>query len=99
MGRSERRVSQFRNAVRKIPTTDDSRIHKTMCLRLNYFSNDFLAWFLYAINVPFVFTAGSVADAILNSIATTFIIEIDDLVFPVVKSENTGGYSKIPRWL
>lgn len=50
------------------------------CLFLNSVSNELIGALLVVLNIPFVLLAENPTEAILNALATGFIIEIDDLV-------------------
>lgn len=61
--------------------------------RLNAFSNIYVAWAFYLLNFPFILSSEKVSDAILNSLATAFIFQIDEMIFPMVHDESkwSGG--------
>jgi hypothetical protein len=54
--------------------------YRYWCLRLNELQNIIMAIFLWQLNFWFILASGSPNDAILNSVATGFILEIDDAV-------------------
>jgi hypothetical protein len=63
-------------------------------LFLNKFSNVNMGWLLYILNFFFIQTADSPTDAILNGVATAFILDIDDAVRPwiFVPPEKRNGF-------
>jgi len=63
------------------------RLRRDFSLFLNLFGNGLLGYFLFYLNIPFVLSAETVTDAILNSLATVFLLEIDDRILPFQPAE------------
>mmetsp|Transcript_7934 Transcript_7934/g.10402 ORF Transcript_7934/g.10402 Transcript_7934/m.10402 type:complete len:419 (+) Transcript_7934:100-1356(+) len=64
------------------------RLRRDFTLLLNVFGNGLLGYILFYLNIPFVLSAETVTDAILNSLATVFLLEIDDRIQPLQPSSN-----------
>ena len=63
------------------------RLRRDYSLLLNLVGNGFLGYFLFWLNIPFILSAETVTDAILNSLATVFLLEIDDRIRPFQPTE------------
>jgi len=66
------------------------RMRRDISLLLNLFGNGLLGYLLFYLNIPFVLSAQSVTDAILNSLATVFLLEIDDRILPLQPAAKVG---------
>ena len=63
------------------------RLRRDFSLFLDLIGNGLLGYILFFLNIPFVLSAETVTDAILNSLATVFLLEIDDRIQPLQPAE------------
>jgi hypothetical protein len=61
---------------------------------VNRFSNETIGLMLYILNFFFIQTATTPLDAVLNSVATAFILDIDSSFRPFYRIDKTRGTSK-----
>ena len=66
------------------------RLRRDFSLLINLIDNGLLGYFLFWLNIPFVLSAETVTDAVLNSLAIVFLLEIDDRIRPLQPTQRFG---------